>query len=111
MRKRRILLIANRSLFGTGIAALLAQRKDHLRIEMVPTLEQALRASRQSPPDVVVYFKETSAPEEQAALQALTARFRARVIHCTLESDRLTVYDHARIEHATVDDLMAAVLE
>ncbi len=111
MDKRRLLLIADRSLFGTGLAALLAPQRNHLRVETARTLEQAVRKSRRFAPDVVVYFKEHSAPDEETILQELAARYHARVIHCTLESDRLTVYDHARIEHATVDDLMAAVLK
>ncbi|MEW6325560.1 MAG: hypothetical protein AB1515_09265 [Nitrospirota bacterium] len=111
MHKRRLLLIASRSLFGTGVAALLDQQRNQLRVKMVPTVEQALRTSSQFFPDVVVCFKESSAPGEQAALQELAVRYHARVIHCTLESDRLTVYDQTRIEHATVDDLLAAVLK
>jgi hypothetical protein len=98
-------------LFGTGILSLLEQQGEDVVIERAPTLQEALGRDRPLPPDVIVYFKEKSVPLEQTLLQKLGARYGARVIHCTLEADHLTIYDQTQINHATVDDLMAAVLK
>ncbi len=108
--KRRVLLITTRSLFGTGIRTLLAQQRDHVAIEAVPTLRSAFQRERAVPPDVVAYFTEKPALEERALLQELGTRYGARIIYGTLAADRLTIYDQMHINHATVDDLIAAVL-
>jgi len=111
VKKRRLLLIATQSLFGTGLVSLLEQQKDRLAIETAPDVKTALQRSPAFQPEVVIYFRETSRPEDEMLLQELMSRHRARVIHCTLEADRLTIYDRTYINHATVDDLMAAVLK
>jgi hypothetical protein len=108
--KRRVLLITTRSLFGSGIRTLLAQRGDHVTVEVVPTLRSALQRERAVAPDVVAYFTEKPALEERALLRELGARYGARVIYGTLDADRLTINDQTHINHATVDDLIAAVL-
>lgn len=91
--------------------SLLEQQNDHLAIETVGDVKTALQKSQTFQPEVVLYFRETSRPEDEALLQELMNRHRARVIHCTLEADRLTIYDQTNINHATVDDLMTAVLK
>jgi chemotaxis response regulator CheB len=91
--------------------SLLEQQKDQFAIETVADVKTALQKSHAFQPEVVIYFRETSRPEDETLLQELMNRHRARVIHCTLEADRLTIYDQTRINHATVDDLMAAVLK
>jgi len=111
VEKRRLLLITTQSLFGTGIVNLLEGQKDHVEIEKAPDVKTALRISGAFKPDVVVYFRETSIPEEETALQDLVSRYHTRVIHCTLEANQLTIYDKTRIKNATVEDLMSAVLK
>jgi len=91
--------------------SLLEQQKNQLAIETAPDVQTALQKSHTFQPEVVIYFRETSRPEDEALLQELMSRHQARVIHCTLEADRLTIYDQTRINHATVDDLMTAVLK
>ncbi|HLB94812.1 MAG TPA: hypothetical protein VJK28_01405 [Nitrospiria bacterium] len=111
MKKRRLLLIANQSLFGTGIVSLLDEQKDQLVIEKVPDLKTALKASDEFHPDVVVYFRETSTSEDESLFQELVSRYHTRVIHCTLEANHLTIFDKKTVENATVEDLMSAVLK
>ncbi|MBI3622434.1 MAG: hypothetical protein HY208_09650 [Nitrospirae bacterium] len=91
--------------------SLLEQQTDRVAIETAADVRTALQKSQTFQPDVVLYFRETSRPEDEALLQELMSRHRARVIHCTLEADRLTIYDQTSINHATVDDLMTAVLK
>jgi hypothetical protein len=62
-------------------------------------------------PDVVVDFRETAGAEDQALLQELVSRCHARVVHCTLQANQLTIFDETRIKNATVEDLMSAVLK
>jgi chemotaxis response regulator CheB len=109
--KKRLLLIATQSLFGTGVSSLLEGRKDHLEITTVSDVQTAIQQCRRFQPDVVVYFKESSRPADQPLLQELISRCQARVIQCTLEANQLTVYDHTEIKNATVEDLMTAVLK
>lgn len=104
-------MIATQSLFGTGIISLLEEQKEQLVIEKVPDVKTAIRICGAFKPDVVVDFRETSSPEDQALLQELVPQYHARVIHCTLEADQLTIYDKTRIKNATVEDLMSAVLK
>jgi ERCC4-type nuclease len=110
MQKRRLLLITTQSLFGTGIISLLEELKDRLVLEKVPDVKTATRISNTFDPDVVVDFRETNSPEDQALLQELVSRNHTRVIQCTLEENQLTIYDKTRIKNATVEDLMSAVL-
>jgi chemotaxis response regulator CheB len=91
--------------------SLLERQGDQFAIETAPDVKAALQKSLAFQPDVVIYFRETSRPEDEVLLQELMSRHQARVIHCTLEADRLTIYDQTHINHATVDDLMAAVLK
>jgi len=91
--------------------SLLEQQTDRVAIETAADVRTALQKSQAFQPDVVLYFRETSRPEDEMLLQELMSRHRARVIHCTLEADRITIYDQTSINHATVDDLMAAVLK
>ena len=111
MRKRRLLLIATRSLFGTGIISLLKEQKDRLVIEKVPDVKTAIRICGAFKPDVVVDFRETSSPDDQALMRELVSSYHARVVHCTLEANHLTIYDKTSIKNATVEDLMSAVLK
>jgi ERCC4-type nuclease len=111
VRKRRLLLIATQSLFGTGIISLIEEQKEQLVIEKVPEAKMALEICGTFKPDVVVDFRETSSPEDQALIQELVSRYHARVVHCTLEANQLTIYDKTRIINATVEDLMSAVLK
>jgi hypothetical protein len=111
VKQRRLLVIGTRSLFGTGVMTLLERQMDHVTIDTAPDLKSAVEKPCAAAPDVIVYFKEKHVPEEQAVLQELGARYRARIISCTLEADQLTIYDQTKINHATVDDLMAAVLK
>jgi DNA-binding NarL/FixJ family response regulator len=111
MIKRRLLLIASQSLFGTGIVSLLGKQKDQLVIEKVPDLKTALKTSEEFHPDVVVYFRETDIPGEESLLQELVSRYQTRIIHCTLQANHLTILDKKRIENATVEDLMSAVMK
>lgn len=111
MKKRRLLLIATPFLFGTGIINLLEERKGPLVIERAPDIKTALETSDRFHPDVVVYFREKSLPEEETLLKDLIARYHTRVICCTLEANHLTIYDKTKIENATVEDLLSAVLK
>ena len=111
VEKRRLLLITTQSLFGTGIVSLLEEQKDHLMIEKVPDVKTAIRICDAFKPDVVVDFRETSSPDDQALIQELVSRHHARVVHCTLDANQLTIYDKTRIKNATVEDLMSAVLK
>jgi ERCC4-type nuclease len=61
-------------------------------------------------PDVVIDFREKNSPEDQVLLQELVSRNHTRIVHCTLEANQLTIYDKTRIQNATVEDLMSAVL-
>jgi hypothetical protein len=111
VKKRRLLLIASESLFGTGIVGLLEERKDQLMIEKVPDVKTALAACGRSRPDVVVYFREKSVPEEERLLNELVGRHHTRLIHCTLEANHITIYDKKQIQNAAVEDLLSAVLK
>jgi hypothetical protein len=111
LKKRRLLLITTRSLFGTGILSLLEKQGTRLLIEQVSDMETAARTCNTFRPDVIVDFRETSTPEDQAVLQDLVEHCHARIIHCTLEANQLTIYEKTRIQNATVEDLMAAVLK
>jgi len=91
--------------------SLLGQQGDRLAIQTAPDVKTALQESYAFQPEVIIYFRETSRPEDEVLLQELMSRHQARVIHCTLEADWLTIYDQTHINHATVDDLMAAVLK
>ncbi|HTP42694.1 MAG TPA: hypothetical protein VML36_09760 [Nitrospiria bacterium] len=91
--------------------SLLEQQQDQLAIETAPDARTALRKSHSFQPDVVICFSDTRRPGDEAVLQELMSRYHARIIHCTLEANRLTIYDQTHINHATVDDLMAAVLK
>jgi len=111
VRKRRLLLIATESLFGTGVISLLEDQKDHLVIERVPDVMTARQVCGTFKPDVVVDFRERNSPEDQALLQELVSRYHMRVVHCTLAASQLTIYDKTRIKNATVEDLISAVLK
>jgi len=111
VRKRRLLLIATESLFGTGVISLLEDQKDYLVIVKVPDVMTARQVCGTFKPDVVVDFRETSSPEDQALLQELVSRYHTRVVHCTLAANQLTIYDKTRIKNATVEDLISAVLK
>jgi chemotaxis response regulator CheB len=91
--------------------SLLERQGDQLAIETAPDVRAALQKSHAFQPDVVIYFRNTSRPEDETLLQEFMSRHGARVIHCTLEKNRLTIYDQTHINHATVDDLMAAVMK
>jgi len=110
IRKRRVLLITTRSLFGSGIRTLLAEQGEHVTVEMVPTVRHAIQRPPAVFPDVVACFKERLTPEERTLLRGLGAHYGAKIICGTLDADRLTIYDEKQIEHATADDLIAAVL-
>lgn len=109
--KRRLLIITTQSLFGTGIIGLLKKQEGQLEIRTVPDSRTALEVSREFHPDVIVHFKESSLPEDEGSLQTLISRYHTRVIQCTLQANQLTIYDQTRIQNATVEDLMAAVLK
>ncbi len=109
--KRRLLLIATQSLFGTGIISLLEKEAEQLVIETVPDVKQAVSKAPEFNPDVIVYFREKTLPEEESLLQDLISRYHTRVIQCTLEANQLTIYDRTKIQNATVEDLMSAVLK
>ncbi|HEY5593565.1 MAG TPA: hypothetical protein VIL61_00205 [Nitrospiria bacterium] len=111
MQKRRLLLITTQSLFGTGIISLLEEQKEQLLIEKVPDVKTAIQICDTFKPDVVVDFRETSSPDDQALIQELVSHYHARVVHCTLQANQLTIYDKTRIKNATVEDLMSAVLK
>ncbi|MBI5197042.1 MAG: hypothetical protein HZA19_00365 [Nitrospirae bacterium] len=111
MKKRRLLLITTQSLFGTGIISLLEEQKNQLVIERVPDVKTAIEISNTFNPDVVVDFSEMSSPKDQALIQELVSRCQTRVIHCTLDANQITIYDKTRIQNATVEDLMSAVLK
>jgi len=111
VRKRRLLLITTHSLFGNGIISLLEEKKDRLLIEKVPDFRMAVRSCESFKPDVVVDFRETNSPDDQALIQEMVSRCHARIIHCTLEANQLTIYDKTRIKNATLEDLMSAVLK
>ncbi len=109
--KKRLLVITKQSLFGTGIISLLEKEREHLEIKAVPDVKAALEVGDTFQPDVIVYYRETSLPEDKAMLQELISRYPKRVIHCTLEANQLTIYDKKKIQNATVEDLMSAVLK
>jgi DNA-binding NarL/FixJ family response regulator len=112
MQKRRLLFITTQSLFGTGIISLLEKQKDRLVIEKISDVKTAHRIYDTFKPDVVVVdFRDTSGPEDQSFLQELVSRCQTRVIHCTLDANQITIYDKTRIQNATVEDLMSAVLK
>ncbi len=111
MARKRILLIAGQSLFGSGVLNLLEGEKDQLEIEKVPDLKSAIDISGTFKPEVVIFFKEKGAPEDEGLLQELISKHHARVIHCTLEANQLTIYDKTSIKNVTVEDLMSAVLK
>jgi hypothetical protein len=90
--------------------SLLEQQQD-LVIETASDTRTALRKSHTFQPDVVICFRESRRPGDEVVLQELMNRYHARLIHCSLDADRLTIYDQTHINHATVDDLMAAVLK
>ena len=104
-------MITTQSLFGTGIISLLEEQKEQLVIEKVTDVETAIQICDAFKPDVVVDFRETSSPDDQALIQELVSHYHARVVHCTLQANQLTIYDKTRIKNATVEDLMSAVLK
>ena len=104
-------MITTQSLFGTGIISLLEEQKEQLVIEEVTDVKTAIQKFGDFKPDVVVDFRETSSPEDQSLLQELISQHHTRVIHCTLEANQLTIYDKTKINNATVEDLMSAVLK
>lgn len=111
MEKRRLLLIANRSLFGTGMFSLLRGREDRLMIKRVSDVETALSVCEGFRPDVIIYFNDVGRPGEEARLRQIASRLPARIIHCTLEADQLTIVENVKIQNATVEDLMSALLK
>ena len=104
-------MVTTQSLFGTGIISLLEEQKGQLVIEKVTDVKTAIQQCGAFKPDVVVDFRETSSPDDQALIQELVSRCHARVVHCTLEANHLTIYDETRIKNATVEDLLSAVLK
>ena len=104
-------MITTQSLFGTGIISLLEEQKEQLVIEKVTDGKPAIQVCGIFKPDGVVDFRETSSPEDQSLLQELISQHHTRVIHCTLEANQLTIYDKTKINNATVEDLMSAVLK
>ena len=111
MSQKRVLLISDQSLFGSGVLNLLEGQKDQLLIEKVPDVRTAIQVSGSLKPEVVIFFKEQGVPEDEALLQELISKHHARVIHCTLEANQLTIYDKTSIKNVTVEDLMAAVMK
>ncbi|HEY5648062.1 MAG TPA: hypothetical protein VLB09_09740 [Nitrospiria bacterium] len=111
MSQKRVILISGQSLFGSGLLKLLEGQKDQLVIEKVPDVHSALQISETFQPEVVVFFKEKGEPEDERLLQEINSKYHARVIHCTLEANQLTIYDKTSIKNVTVEDLMSAVLK
>ena len=108
--KKRLLVITTQSLFGTGIISLLEKQRDQLEMQTVSNVKTALDVNESFRADVIVYFNESSLPEDEAMLQDLISRYPTRVIQCTLQANQLTIYDRTRVQNATVEDLMSAVL-
>jgi hypothetical protein len=108
--KKRLLVITKPSLFGTGIIRLLQKQTEQLEIKIVPDIKTALEIGDLFHPDVVVYFKEPGVSGEEAHSRDLMSRYPTRVIQCTLEANQLTIFDRTRIQNATVEDLLTAVL-
>lgn len=109
--KKRLLVITKPSLFGTGIISLLQKQTEQLEMEIVPDIKTALQIGNVFNPDVIVHFKEPGVSGEEALSRDLMSRYPTRVIQCTLEANQLTIFDRTRIQNATVEDLMTAVLK
>src|SRR5262245_8219338 len=108
----RIFIISERLMFGHGLERLLLNEKVGEVIGRATTIKEAEDSLRTLQPDVIIVDKdEISLDMIAELLRTISSNPGAKIIHVTLQSNNLYIYQAAHTKIQTVEDLVEAIKE
>ena len=108
----RIFIISDRLMFGHGLERLLLNEEAVEVVGRETTIKEAEASLRTLQPDVIIVDKdEISLDTITELLQMISHRPGAKIIHVSLQSNNLYIYQAAHTKVQSVEDLVEAIKE
>lgn len=112
MKKHRVLIITEDSIFSNGLELLLVLQENLETIGTAPADLPAITAEiKRTQPDVVIINEDLATANPQLVMSLLKAHPDLRVITLSLEGNRINVYDNREVTVTTSDDLVAVITD
>ncbi len=107
MSLKHVVIISSYGLFRNGLKRLLA---NVALVELANSIEQVEELVRVQPVDTVIIDRAENHIIDSEVIARLLSLPGVRVITVSLEADDKQVYQHEQVGEASVEDLVAAVL-
>lgn len=112
MKKYRVLIVAEDSIFSNSIELLLVLQEN---LEIVSTVADDIQVIASeiecTRPDVVIINSEIATAHTDLVMTLLKTYTNLRVITVRLDDNRINVYGNREVPVTTIDDLVSAITE
>jgi DNA-binding NarL/FixJ family response regulator len=105
---KRVAIISSRGIFRDGLKHLLAKVA---LVELVDSIEEVEDLIHKQQVDVVIIDRAEDQMTDDKIVSRLLSVPGIRVITVSLEADDMRIYQHSKVGEASVEDLVAAVLD
>ena len=108
MSLKQVVIISSHGLFRDGLKRLLV---NVAQVELAASIEKVEELARKQQVDAVIIDQEESQMRDRAVISRLLSLPGVRVITVSLEAGDMQIYQHEQVGAASVEDLVAAVLD
>ena len=108
MSSKRVAIISSRGIFRDGLKRLLAKVA---LAELVDSIKEVEDLMQKQQVDAVIIDRAEDQMADDETISRLLSVPGMRVITVSLEADDMQIYQHKQIGEASVEDLVAAVLD
>ena len=105
---KHVVIISPHGLFRDGLKRLLV---NVAQVELAASIEKVEELARKQQVDAVIIDQEESQMRDRAIISRLLSLPGVRVITVSLEAGDMQIYQHEQVGAASVEDLVAAVLD
>ncbi len=112
MKKHRVLIIEEDSIFSNGLELLLVLQENLEIIGHVPAdMPAIITKIKDTQPDVIIINDNIATANAELVMTLLKTHPNLRIITLSLEGNLVNVYDNREVLVTTIDDLFAAITE
>ena len=108
MSLKHVAIISSRGIFRDGLKRLLAKVA---LVELVNSIEEVEELMRKQQVDVVIIDRAEDQMTDDETISRLLSISGMRIITVSLEADDMQIYQRKQVGEASVEDLVAAVLD
>ena len=112
MKKHRVLIVTEDTLFSDGVELLLVLQENLEIVGEAPGNAQAITAEiERTHPDVIIINDDIATADAQLIISLLKPYPDLRIITFSLAGNRINVYDNREVMITTAKDLVTAITE